>query len=80
MSQRARPTSRQAGLGGMSYRTIAGLVIAVLIAVFIALNSDETEISFIVFDTQTALWVALTVAAAGGFVAGFLIGRHRYRG
>ena len=80
MSERARPTSRQAGIGSLSYRTIAGLVIAVLIVIFIALNRDETDISFIVFDAQTALWIALTVAAAGGFVAGFLIGRHRYRG
>ena len=79
MSQRRRPTSAPTGIGGLSYRTIAGLVIAVLIGVFIAMNRDETKISFIVFDAQTALWIALTVAAAGGFVAGFLIGRHRYR-
>ncbi len=80
MSQPARPRSREARIGGVSYRTIAALVIAVLIVVFIALNRDETEISFIVFSAQTALWIALTVAALGGFVAGFLIGRHRYRG
>jgi uncharacterized integral membrane protein len=79
MSERGRQSS-QPGIGGLSYRTIAGLVVALLIVVFIAMNRDETEISFIVFSTQTALWVALTVAAAGGFVAGFLIGRHRYRG
>ncbi len=80
MSQQPRPASAQGGIGGLSYRTIAGLIIAALIVVFIALNRDETEISFIVFDAQTALWIALTIAAAGGFVAGFLIGRHRYRG
>ena len=67
------------GIGGLSYRTIAGIAIAALVVLFIALNRDETEISFIVFDAQTALWIALTVAAAGGFVAGFLIGRQRYR-
>ena len=26
-----------------------------------------------------ALWVALAIAAAGGFIAGFLIGRKRYK-
>ena len=67
------------GIRGLSYRTIGGIVVAALVVLFIALNRDETEISFIVFDAQTALWIALTVAAAGGFVAGFLIGRHRYR-
>ena len=28
---------------------------------------------------ETVLWVALTLAAVGGFVAGFLLGRKRYR-
>ncbi len=79
MSER-RPTSAQVGIGGLGYRTIAGLVVAVLMVVVVALHSDETEISFIAFSAQTALWIALAVAAAGVFVAGFLIGRHRYRG
>jgi uncharacterized integral membrane protein len=79
MNESARRASTPRGIGGLSYRTIAGIAVAVLIVVFIALNRDETEISFIVFSTQTALWIALTVAAVGGFVAGFLIGRHRYR-
>jgi hypothetical protein len=25
-----------------------------------------------------SLWIALTIAAVGGFIAGFLIGRKRY--
>ncbi len=66
-------------IAGLSYRTIAGIAIALLIVLFIVLNRDETDISFIVFTAKTALWIALTLAAAGGFVAGFLIGRRRYR-
>ena len=66
-------------IAGLSYRTIAGIAIALLIVLFIVLNRDETDISFIVFTAETALWIALTLAAAGGFVAGFLIGRRRYR-
>lgn len=72
-------TASRPGLAGLSPRTVAGIVIAILIGVFIAMNRDETEISFIAFSAQTALWIALTVAAAGGFAAGFLIGRRRYR-
>jgi uncharacterized integral membrane protein len=64
---------------GLSLRAVAGIIVALLVALFIAVNRDETEISFIVMDRTTALWIALTVAAAGGFLAGFLIGRHRYR-
>ena len=71
-------TTRNA-IGGVSYRTIAGLVLVVLVIVFVALNRDDTKISFIVFDSTTSLWVALALAAAAGFVAGFLIGRRHYR-
>jgi uncharacterized integral membrane protein len=66
-------------VAGLSYRTIAGILVALLLVLFIALNRDETKISFVVFSAQTALWIALTVAAAGGFIAGFLMGRRHYR-
>ena len=79
MSRRPDRQARSRGVGGLSYRVLAGILVAALVVVFIVLNRDETEISFVVLNTETALWVALTVAAAGGFVAGFLISRQRYR-
>lgn len=63
----------------LGYRELGGIVVAALVVLFIVLNRDETEISFIVFSAETALWLALSVAAAGGFAAGFLIGRQVYR-
>ncbi len=80
MSAKHDTRSNESGIAGLSYRTLAGLALVVLVFVFIVLNRDETEISFIVFSSTTALWVALALAAAAGFVAGFLIGRRRYRG
>jgi uncharacterized integral membrane protein len=80
MSARRDTGTTGNGIAGLSYRTIAGLVLVVLVVVFVALNRDETRISFIVFDSTTSLWVALALAAAVGFGAGFLIGRRRYRG
>lgn len=65
--------------GGLSWRTIAALALALLVVLFVVLNRDETEISFVFFSARTALWVALLLAALGGFVAGFLMGRSRYR-
>jgi uncharacterized integral membrane protein len=65
MGERDRSESRP-GLAGLSPRTVAGIVIAILIVVFIALNRDETEISFVAFSAQTALWIALSIAAALG--------------
>ena len=79
MSERADRQTKSGEIAGLSYRTLAGILILGLLVLFIAVNRDKTEISFIVFSAQTALWIALTVAAAGAFLAGFLIGRHRYR-
>jgi len=64
---------------GLSGRAIGGIVVAVLVVVFVAINRDQTSVSFIFFTAEVALWVALAIAAAGGFVAGFLIGRKRYK-
>jgi uncharacterized integral membrane protein len=52
------------------------VVIALLVLLFIVLNRDPTRISFV---AKAPLWVALAVAAAGGFVAGFLLSRRRYK-
>jgi hypothetical protein len=49
------------------------------VVTFIAMSRDRTSISFILFTAETLLWVAPTLAAVGGFVAGFLLGRKRYR-
>jgi uncharacterized integral membrane protein len=79
VSERERQGSRRAGIGRLSYRTLGAIAIAAFVALFIILNRRQTEISFLGYEKRTALWVALLVPAAGGFVAGFLIGRHRYR-
>jgi len=66
-------------VSGLSYRAIAGIVVGALVVVFILLNRDQTTISFIFFTARTALWVALALAGAGGLLAGYLVGRKRYR-
>ena len=67
------------GASGVSIRGVAGVVIALLTVLFVALNRDSTEVSFIAFSTETKLWVALTVAALLGVAVGFLLGRRFYR-
>ena len=64
---------------GLSGRAIGGIVVAVVVIIFIAINRDQTTVSFLFFSTELALWVALTIAAIGGLIAGFLIGRKRYK-
>ena len=70
------PVKKSRALSG---RAIGGIVIAVAVIVFIAINRDQTEVSFVFFTATLSLWVALTIAAVGGLVAGFLIGRKRYK-
>lgn len=67
------------GFFGLSYRAIGAIALILLVVVFIVLNRDETNISFVAFTARTELWLALTLAAAGGFGAGFLLGRQRHR-
>jgi len=64
---------------GLSGRAIGGIVIAAAVVIFIVINRDQTEVNFLFFSAQVALWVALTIAAIGGLIAGFLIGRKRYK-
>ena len=64
---------------GIPPRVWVGLAIGLVVVLFIASNRYETSISFIVFTVLTPLWIALSLAAAGGFVTGFLMGRKRYR-
>lgn len=63
----------------VSVRTIVGVLLVLLVAVFIAMNRDDTTISFLLLDVEASLWLALTVAAVGGFAAGWMLSRRRYR-
>ena len=76
MTQQPEKTQKKKALSG---RAIGGIIIAVVLIVFIAVNRDQTPVSFIFFTTEVALWVALAIAAVGGFVAGYLISRKRYK-
>jgi uncharacterized integral membrane protein len=72
-------TEASSGSGGISPRVWISLAITVVVILFIVLNRAETSISFIFFRATTPLWVALALAAVGGFLSGFLLSRRRYR-
>jgi uncharacterized integral membrane protein len=73
------PAGEPAKKGGLSGRAVGGLIIAAVVVVFIVINRDQTQVNFLFFTAEIALWVALTIAAIGGLVAGFLIGRKKYK-
>jgi uncharacterized integral membrane protein len=60
-----------------------GLILAGLLLVygvlFIILNSDEVDISFVFFSTRVSLVIALVLAIVLGFAAGYLVHSARIR-
>jgi uncharacterized integral membrane protein len=57
---------------------IAAIVVYGLL--FVVLNSKSVKISFVFFSAQSSLLVALLLAGALGFVAGWLVRRRHERG
>jgi uncharacterized integral membrane protein len=55
----------------ISPELIVALVIGVLLLIFIVQNADDTEVTWIIRDSSTPLWVVIFVSA----IAGYLIGQ-----
>jgi uncharacterized integral membrane protein len=52
---------------------IGALVIGVLLLIFIVQNADDTEVTWIIGDSSTPLWVVIFVSAIAGYLIGQLI-------
>ena len=75
-----RETPKQ---GGVSPALIIGGVIAVVLLVFIIQNSNDAEVTWLVTDTTTPLWLVILASAVLGYVVGRLVEigwRRRRRG
>ena len=62
-----RPTRRQ----------LVGGIVAVVLLVFIAVNNEETNVSFLFFEASLPLWVVLAVTVLLAFGVGMLFGSRR---
>ncbi|MCB1270479.1 MAG: hypothetical protein M9942_00285 [Microthrixaceae bacterium] len=60
-----------------SGKQVGGAIIAVVLLVFIAVNSTSTEVSLIFFSPTLPLWLVLAVTALLGFGVGMLVGGRR---
>ena len=62
------------GESRMSVGLIATAIVAVVLLVFIFQNTDETKVTWLFFDSEPPLWLALLVAAVAGAVVSELVG------
>ena len=59
--------------GGVSPALVVAAIIAVLLIVFIIQNSNDAEVTWLVTDTTTPLWLVIVLSAIVGYVVGQLI-------
>ena len=57
----------------ISPELIVALIIGVLLLIFIVQNVDDAEVTWIIGDSQTPLWVVIFVSAVAGYLIGQLI-------
>jgi uncharacterized integral membrane protein len=69
-------TERREGPGGIA---ILLVVVAVLLLVFVLQNTNEADVNFLFWDAAVPLWVVIGIAAALGFVGGWLVAWMRGR-
>ncbi len=79
MEQPDRPPSRDHPSTGFrpSGRQIVAGIIALLLVIFIATNTKQVEISFIVTSVTMPLWLVLAVTAGLGVLVGMGLGARR---
>lgn len=60
---------------------VVAVVIAVVLVVFIFQNTDDAEVTWLVFDRKAPLWLVIVIAAVAGAVlsevAGWVVRRRR---
>lgn len=64
---------------GPSRKVIALVIAGILLVIFILQNLDRSDIDFLFWDADVAIALAIVIAAALGFVIGWVFGRMRRR-
>ena len=75
MSNDAKSSSFSNSILGLLKKHWLPLIVAIIAIVFIALNRVQAQVNFLFFRVDTALWLALGVAAILGLIVGWFINR-----
>lgn len=65
-------TERREGPGA---KLLVLVLVAVILLVFVLQNTDRADLDFLLWDGSFPLWTMIVVAAALGFVGGWVVGR-----
>ncbi len=63
----------------LSPRAIVGIAIAVVCLIFVFSNTGQVSLRFLWIEITAAGWILLFLLLALGFLAGFMVGRNRYK-
>ena len=74
------PSSETGAKRSHEWRIWLIAVIVVYGVLFVVLNSKSVKISFVFFSAESSLLIALLLAGALGFIAGWLVRRRHDRG
>lgn len=77
---RAESGTRSRRTSPVNASAVAGALVAALLVLWIVVNRDRVDVSFLVATLTMPLWGALASAAGLGALAGYLLGRRRGRG
>ena len=62
---------------GQTIRVIIWLLVAVVVVVFAAVNTNKVSVDWVVDDARMPLWVVIALSAVAGAVIGFLARPNR---
>jgi uncharacterized integral membrane protein len=77
--QEAQPEGQPPEREGRSAKFWIVAALVLLVAIFVAQNSQKVSVDFIFSETKTPLIFALLLSTAVGVVIGWLLGRFRRR-
>lgn len=65
--------------GKADRRLVVGVIALLFAGVFVAQNREEVQLTLFFVDVTMPLWIGLLVTVVISAVAGFLLGRGRYK-
>jgi uncharacterized integral membrane protein len=73
MADPTRKPSRSNASRQLGWRTYAAIVVAIIVLLFVLLNSQKVEVDFVLATTDTPLFFVIVVSVGLGWLIGWLL-------